>query len=89
LAPELVRATYGLLAGLRAGGDAALLVVEQQATCALELADYGYVLDRGRVVLEGAARRLREQPDVREAHLGFRRPGEREDRRWRPRRRWR
>jgi len=89
LAPAMVRSIYDLVVRLRSEVGAALLLVEQHAELALELADFGYVLENGRVVLEGEAWRLREHPDVREAYLGIREGEMRPTRRWRRRKRWR
>jgi branched-chain amino acid transport system ATP-binding protein len=48
----------------------AILLVEQNATLALEIADHGYVIENGRIVLDGSAERLRGHGDVREFYLG-------------------
>jgi branched-chain amino acid transport system ATP-binding protein len=53
-----------------------ILIVEQSATVALEIADYGYVMESGRIVLDGSAERLRSHPDIQEFYLG-RKSGER------------
>ena len=47
-----------------------IVIVEQSATVALEIADYGYVMENGRVVLDGTAERLRSHPDIQEFYLG-------------------
>ena len=47
-----------------------MLLVEQNAAMALEVARYGYVMEQGRVVVEGPADTLEETPEVREAYLG-------------------
>ena len=47
-----------------------LLVVEQNANMALQIANYGYVMENGKIVLEGPAQALRENPDVKEFYLG-------------------
>ena len=47
-----------------------MLLVEQSAAVALEVADYGYVLENGRIVLDGDAARLRDHPDIQEFYLG-------------------
>ena len=49
-----------------------ILIVEQSATVALEIADYGYVMENGRIVLDGSAERLRGHPDIQEFYLGSR-----------------
>jgi branched-chain amino acid transport system ATP-binding protein len=74
LAPILVREIFAAIGRLRAQGVTVLLV-EQMAAQALALADRAYVLDRGRVTLEGPAREVRENPAVIDAYLGRRAGG--------------
>jgi len=69
LAPRLVREVFDALARLRADG-LTLLVVEQLAEVALAVADRGYVLERGRMVLAGAAAELARHDEVTRAYLG-------------------
>ncbi len=76
LAPMIVRDIFQVIAGLRARGIAVLLV-EQNARAALQLADYGYVLEMGRVALEGPCETLARDGRVIETYLGRRRSEER------------
>lgn len=69
LAPKIVKQIFDLVASIRAGGTA-ILLVEQNVRAALKVADYGYVMEGGRVVLEGPAGQLRDDPRVRDAYLG-------------------
>jgi len=69
LAPLLVREIFAAVGRLRAQGVTVLLV-EQMAAQALALADRAYVLDRGRIILEGPAREVSENPAVIDAYLG-------------------
>jgi branched-chain amino acid transport system ATP-binding protein len=69
LAPKLARSAYEALQALKAAG-VTLLVAEQQVPLALSLADRGYVLENGRIRLEGAAEDLERNPEVRRAYLG-------------------
>ncbi len=69
LAPMLVKEILSLLAKLRDGGMTVLLI-EQDAVAALKIADRGYVMERGRIVLEGAARELLSNDGVKQAYLG-------------------
>jgi branched-chain amino acid transport system ATP-binding protein len=69
LAPRLVAEIFAVLGRLRTEG-VTILLVEQMATQALALADRAYVLERGRVSLEGAASTVRENPEVIRAYLG-------------------
>jgi branched-chain amino acid transport system ATP-binding protein len=69
LAPRLVEVVFDILQGIRHRGTT-ILLVEQNARLALALADEGYVMETGRIVLHGAARELRENDAVRRAYLG-------------------
>lgn len=70
LAPRLVAEIFATIQGLRAA-DTALLLVEQNAAAALAIADRGYVLETGRVVLSGTGRQLLADEGVRAAYLGL------------------
>jgi branched-chain amino acid transport system ATP-binding protein len=70
LAPRLVLETFETLRRLRHEEGLTVLLVEQSVNQALELADYGYVLENGRIVLHGAASELLENRRIREAYLG-------------------
>ncbi len=88
LAPRVVAQIFSILQSLNREGIP-LLLVEQNARMALQVAHYGYVLEAGRLVLEGPAERLREDPNVQELYLGIQKePSPKGFRRWRPRRRW-
>jgi branched-chain amino acid transport system ATP-binding protein len=69
LAPKLARSAYEALRSLKQTG-VTLLVAEQQVPLALSLADRGYVLENGRIRLQGAAAELERNPEVRRAYLG-------------------
>jgi branched-chain amino acid transport system ATP-binding protein len=69
LAPIIVRDVFAIIKNLRASGIGVLLV-EQNARASLQVADYGYVMERGRVVMEGEAERLRSDGKVIESYLG-------------------
>jgi len=70
LAPRIVRDIFQVIAGLKQTG-VSILVVEQNARAALQIADYGYVLEMGEFVLEGAAAELAANPRVIETYLGL------------------
>jgi branched-chain amino acid transport system ATP-binding protein len=92
LAPRLVAEQMAIVARLREELGLAILLVEQNAAAALEIADYGYVLEHGRVVYDGTARHLRENADVQEFYLGLTREraarSYRDVKQYRRRRRW-
>ena len=69
LAPTVVETTFGIIAEIRRGGTT-VLMVEQNAYLALQMADRGYVMETGRIVLHGAARDLLHDDQVRAAYLG-------------------
>jgi branched-chain amino acid transport system ATP-binding protein len=91
LAPRIVDEIFHVIARLREEGMTVLLV-EQNATLALEIADYAYVMENGRVVLDGPADALRQNSDVKEFYLGLNELGARksyrEVKRYRRRKRW-
>jgi len=70
LAPRMVREIFHIIADLKRTG-VSMLLVEQNARAALQVADYGYVLETGSIVLEGAAAELAGNPRVVETYLGL------------------
>jgi branched-chain amino acid transport system ATP-binding protein len=70
LAPVVVEDLLRRLAEIRRELGITILLVEQSATVALAIADYGYVMENGRIVLDGSATRLRSHPDIQEFYLG-------------------
>jgi branched-chain amino acid transport system ATP-binding protein len=70
LAPRMVEQIFATIEGLKRAG-ATVLLVEQNAMAALAIADRGYVLESGRIVLEGPAAALLADPKVRAAYLGL------------------
>jgi branched-chain amino acid transport system ATP-binding protein len=69
LAPTVVETTFGIIADIRRQGTT-VLMVEQNAYLTLQMADRGYVMETGRIVLAGAARELMTNDHVRRAYLG-------------------
>jgi branched-chain amino acid transport system ATP-binding protein len=70
LAPRLVAEIFAQVAGLKAQGTT-ILLVDQNARAALAIADRGYVMESGRIVLDGAARQLLHDPQVQQAYMGL------------------
>jgi branched-chain amino acid transport system ATP-binding protein len=70
LAPVMVRDLLRRLVDIRRELGLTVLLVEQSAAFALEIADYAYVMENGRIVLDGTAERLRQHGDVQEFYLG-------------------
>ena len=71
LAPQLVEEIFAIVARLNAEAGVTFLLAEQNTNVALRYADYGYILENGRVVLDGAAASLRGNEDVKEFYLGL------------------
>jgi branched-chain amino acid transport system ATP-binding protein len=71
LAPQIVDAIFEAIQGLNRDAGMTVLLVEQNAQLALQVASYGYILENGRIVLDGPAERLRANDDVQEFYLGF------------------
>jgi branched-chain amino acid transport system ATP-binding protein len=92
LAPLLVEEIYEIIRRINAEQKMAILLVEQNARAALGIADYGYVMESGRVVLDGEAERLRDNEDVREFYMGLSAVGSqksyRDVKHYRRRKRW-
>jgi branched-chain amino acid transport system ATP-binding protein len=70
LAPLIIEDLFRVFGELNRDTGTTMLVVEQNANLALEIAGRGYVLEAGRIVLSGSAQQLRDDPAVREAYLG-------------------
>lgn len=69
LAPILVEQVFGIIERIHKEGRT-ILLIEQNAHAALQVADYGYILETGRIVLEGPGKELAENDEVRKAYLG-------------------
>jgi branched-chain amino acid transport system ATP-binding protein len=91
LAPQLVEEIFEIVGNLNAKEGVSFLLAEQNTRMALAYARYGYVLENGRVVLDGEAKALAENEDVKEFYLGMaegRRKSFREGKHYRRRKRW-
>jgi branched-chain amino acid transport system ATP-binding protein len=91
LAPQIVAEIYEIVAALNRKEGVSFLLAEQNTNVALRYADYGYILENGRVVMDGDAARLRENDDVKEFYLGLSTAGRksfREAKFYRRRKRW-
>ncbi len=71
LAPLLVKEIFEIVKRINEDQGTTLMLVEQNANMALQIAHFGYVMENGKIVLEGEAKDLRENPDVREFYLGI------------------
>jgi branched-chain amino acid transport system ATP-binding protein len=92
LAPLLVQEIYEIIQKINTDQKMAILLVEQNVIAALGIADYGHVLENGRVVLSGPAENLRDNEDIREFYMGLSAVGSqksyREVKHYRRRKRW-
>lgn len=92
LAPMLVEEIFGIVRRINAEEGTSILLVEQNAVAALDLAEYGYVMENGRIVLDGQAQQLKGNEDVKEFYLGFGALGQRrsyrEVKHYKRRKRW-
>ena len=92
LAPFLVREIFEIVQRINEEEKTSILLVEQNAKAALSIANYGYVMENGRVVLDGTAEKLIENEDIQEFYLGLSQVGQRKSYRevkhYRRRKRW-
>jgi branched-chain amino acid transport system ATP-binding protein len=92
LAPLIVREIFEVIQKINQQEKTSILLVEQIAQAALEIADHGYVMETGRIVLDGPAEKLRDNEDIKEFYLGLTQLGERKSYRevkhYKRRKRW-
>ena len=92
LAPLIVEEIFNIIKRINLEQKTSILLVEQNASAALSLADYAYVMEDGRVVLDGEAVEIRENEDVKEFYLGLSQVGQRKSYRevkhYKRRKRW-
>jgi len=89
LAPKLVKDIFDIIVRINRERGVTILLVEQNANMALQVADYGYVLEVGRIVMADTCARLMAKDDIREFYLGVKEQGARGHRRWKKRKTWR
>jgi branched-chain amino acid transport system ATP-binding protein len=89
LSPKLVKDIFEIIARINQEQRVTVLLVEQNANMALHLADYGYVLEVGRIVMEDTCARLLDKEDIKEFYLGVKDAGVRGTRRWKRKKTWR
>ena len=91
LAPQIVEEIFDIVRNLNQKEGVSFLLAEQNTNVALRFADYGYILENGRVVMDGAANELAQNEDVKEFYLGLSTAGRksfREVKHYRRRKRW-
>ena len=89
LSPKLTKEIFEIVVRINRERGTTMLLVEQNAHMALNAADYGYVLENGRIVMEDTCERLREKEDIKEFYLGMKEAGARGERRWKKKKMWR
>ena len=89
LAPFLVKNIFDIIKRINEQEKTTILLVEQNARMALAVAQHGYILEVGRMVMDDTTERLRENEDVKEFYLGIREEGIRGTRRWKKKKQWR
>jgi len=89
LSPLLVQEIFAILKRLNRDEGVTMMLVEQNARVALDLADFGYVMEIGRIVMEGSAERLMQSEDIKSFYLGHQEEGQRGERRWKRKKTWR
>jgi branched-chain amino acid transport system ATP-binding protein len=91
LAPQIVEEIFGIVRDLNRKEGVSFLLAEQNTHVALRFADYGYILETGRVVMDGSAAELASNEDVKEFYLGMSagtRKNFRDSKHYRRRKRW-
>jgi branched-chain amino acid transport system ATP-binding protein len=91
LAPQVVEEIFAIVCNLNQNEGVSFLLAEQNTNMALRYARYGYILENGRVVMDGEAQALRENEDVKEFYLGIaegKRKSFREGKHYKRRKRW-
>jgi branched-chain amino acid transport system ATP-binding protein len=89
LSPKLTKEIFEIVVRINRERGTTFLLVEQNANMALNAADFGYVLENGRIVMEDTCERLREKDDIKEFYLGMKEAGARGERRWKKKKTWR
>jgi branched-chain amino acid transport system ATP-binding protein len=91
LAPQVVEEIFEIVRNLNTAGKVSFLLAEQNTMVALRFADFGYILENGRVVMEGSSHALSDNEDVKEFYLGISSGGRksfRDTKHYRRRKRW-
>lgn len=92
LSPLVTEEIFEVIKSIHREEKIDILLVEQNATMALDMADYGYIMENGRIVLDGKAATLKENEDIKEFYLGLSQVGEKKSYRdvkhYKRRKRW-
>lgn len=89
LSPKLIGEIFELITRINKEQKITIVLVEQNAGIALSTSQFAYVLEVGRVVMEGPSEWLAQREDIKESYLGMKQAGARDERRWKKRKTWR
>jgi len=89
LSPKLTKEIFEIIVRINRERGTTILLVEQNAHMALKIAEWGYVLEVGRIVMEDSCAQLAQKEDIREFYLGAKSEGVRGKRRWKKKKQWR
>jgi branched-chain amino acid transport system ATP-binding protein len=89
LSPKLTKEIFDIIRMINRDSGRSILLVEQNARIALQTADFGYIMENGRIVMQDSCARLMEKDDIQEFYLGIKQEGVRTERRWKKKKTWR
>lgn len=89
LSPKLTKEIFDIIRMINRDSGRSILLVEQNARIALQTADFGYIMENGRIVMQDTCTRLMEKDDIQEFYLGIKQEGVRTERRWKKKKTWR
>ncbi len=89
LSPKLTKEIFDIIRMINRDSGRSILLVEQNARIALQTADFGYIMENGRIVMQDTCARLMEKDDIQEFYLGMKQEGVRTERRWKKKKTWR
>lgn len=89
LSPKLTKEIFQIIRMINRDSGRSILLVEQNARIALQTADFGYIMENGRIVMQDSCERLMQKDDIQEFYLGMKQEGVRAERRWKKKKTWR
>jgi branched-chain amino acid transport system ATP-binding protein len=89
LSPKLTKEIFAIIRMINRDSGRSILLVEQNARIALQTADFGYIMENGRIVMQDTCARLMQKDDIQEFYLGIKQEGVRAERRWKKKKTWR
>lgn len=89
LSPKLTKEIFEIIRMINRDSGRSILLVEQNARIALQTADFGYIMENGRIVMQDTCERLMQKDDIQEFYLGIKQEGVRAERRWKKKKTWR